>query len=54
MGQNGGSHAPLKDGSAVAAADVVCDLSSKALVVHEEKFNLSYIANQEFFEAVGQ
>ena len=54
MGQNGGSHAPLKDGSAVAAADVVCDLSREAFVVHEEKLNFPDVADQQLLQAIGE
>ena len=54
MGQNVGSHAPLKDGSAVAAADVVCDLSREAFVVHEEEIEFPNVADQELLQTVGQ
>ena len=46
--------APLQDRYPVAAAHVVCNLRRKALVVHEQEVDLPDVANQEFFEAVGE
>lgn len=37
---------PLEEGDAVAAADVVGDLSSEALVVHQQEVQLPYVADQ--------
>ena len=45
---------PLENRDTVAAADVVCDLSSEALVVHKQKIQLPDVADQELLEAVGQ
>jgi len=44
---------PLEDGGAVSAADVVCDLSSEAFVVHEEKVNFPDVVHEEFLQSVG-
>ena len=47
-------HIPLKDLDTVAAADVVGDLSSEALVVHKQKIQLPDVADQELLEAIGE
>ena len=38
---------PLEDGDAVAAADVVGNLGSEALVVHEKELNLGGVVDEE-------
>ena len=38
----------------VAAADVVCDLSREAFVVHEEEIEFPNVADQELLQTVGQ
>ena len=45
---------PLKDSDTVAATDVVCDLRSESLVVHQQKIQLPDVADQELFKAVGE
>ena len=45
---------PLENGDAVAAADVVCDLSSVALVVHQEELKFPDVGNEELFETIGE
>ena len=45
---------PLENGDAVTAADVVCNFSSEALVVHKEKIQFPDVANQELLETVGE
>lgn len=48
------AHIPLKDGSAVAAADVVCDLRREAFVMHKKKVEFPDVADQELLQAIGQ
>lgn len=45
---------PLENGDAVAAANVVRNLRSKGLIVHEQEIELPDVANQELLEAVGE
>lgn len=45
---------PLEDKNPVAAADIMGDLCCKAFVVHEEKVDFPYVADQELLEAAGQ
>lgn len=45
---------PLEEGNAVAAADVVGDLSSEALVVHQQEIQLPYVTDQELLQATGE
>jgi len=45
---------PLKDRCAVAAADIVRDLRGEAFVVHQEKIDLSCVADKELLQPVGQ
>jgi len=44
---------PLKNQSAVSAADIVCNLCSVSFIVHKEDLDLLDIADKEFLEAVG-
>lgn len=43
---------PGEDINAVARADVVCNLSSEALVVHEEEVDLLDIVYQELLQSI--
>lgn len=43
---------PLEDGGAVSAADVVCDLSSEGLVVHQEDIEFPDVVDEELLETV--
>ena len=46
--------APLEDGDAVAAADVVGNLGGEALVVHQQEVQLPYVADQELLQTIGE
>lgn len=47
------SRLPLKNQSAVSAADIVCNFCSVCFIVHKEDLNLLDISDKEFLEAVG-
>ena len=47
-------YVPLENDDTVAAADVVCDLGRVAFVVHEEKVEFPYVADQELLQAIGE
>lgn len=44
---------PLEDDDAVPAADVVRNLGSEALVVHQEDIDIPGVGDEELFQAVG-
>lgn len=48
------SSCPLKNADTVTRADVVCNLSSEALVVHQQQVDLSDVVDNELLEAVGE
>ena len=41
---------PVDDGSAISAANIVCDLSGETLVVHEENIDFSRVFHEEFLK----
>lgn len=45
---------PLEYSGAVAAAHVVGNFGSKALIVHKEKIDFSDVVNKELLEAIGK
>ena len=45
-------YSPFKNGDTVSAADVVGNVGSIALVVHQKDVNIPDVANKELFEAI--
>jgi len=43
---------PVENNSAVSAADIVCDLSSEGLIVHEENIDFTGVFHEEFLESI--
>lgn len=48
------NHVPLEDRRTVTAGNVVCDLGSEALVMHQKKINLPDVVDQKFLQAIGK
>ena len=45
-------HEPLQNGDTVAAANVVGNFRSEALVVHQEQFHISNVLHNQLLQAV--
>ena len=47
-------HVPLQNLNPLPAADIVCNLGGKALVVHEEEVDLTDVVDHQLLQAVGE